>query len=294
MLLTKHHGLGNDFLVVLGHRNLGVIVGAEQARELCDRRRGIGADGLILFDAGTDPGSAGSESAEVDGVMTLFNSDGSRAEMSGNGIRCLAHAICHDRGAREANLVVDTDAGRRHLQVSPDADPRTLQVRVDMGPVREGPVWQASAAAALVVGERRVATADIGNPHVVIAVEDPWRVDLAVAGPAVEADFPEGINVHFIAPTPGRSDALDLAVWERGAGITEACGTGASAAAAIAHRWGIVGDRVEVTMPGGVVTVEVTPTSTILTGPSVFIASIDTASIDTASIDTASDEVRRG
>ncbi len=277
MHLTKHHGLGNDFLVVLAEQNPGLVVGPETARALCDRRRGIGADGLIAFFSPEDVDGAGRGDAiepDLDGVMVLYNSDGSRAEMSGNGIRCLAHAICHHRGLRTADLVVGSDAGIRQLHVSPGPDAVSVAVRVDLGEVRAGPRWRPSPLGAAIVGERRVETADIGNPHIVIAVDDPWAVDLATAGPAVEADFPEGINVHFIAPTPGRLDALDLAVWERGAGITEACGTGASAAATIAHRWGLVGNRVEVTMPGGGVTVEVGADSTVLIGPSVLIAEI--------------------
>ena len=118
-------------------------------------------------------------------------------------------------------------------------------------------------------------TASIGNPHLVIEVEDPGSVDLGRFGPLLEADFVAGINVEFIAKRPGAPNQLDLTVWERGSGITEACGTGASAAATIAHRWGLVGPEVTVHMPGGMVEVVVGASQTELIGPSTYIAQIE-------------------
>jgi diaminopimelate epimerase len=269
MQLTKHHGLGNDFLVVVGAPD--VSVKADDARHLCDRRRGIGADGLIVASAATRPGA--------DADMLLYNSDGSVAEMSGNGIRCLAQAIAMARDVATTELVVDTAAGRRHLHLTSGPEPATAWVRVGMGPVAGGPSWVPGpvARAALAdasAGKPRWATADVGNPHLVVAVDDPWAVDVAGIGSALEADVAGGINVEFIAATPGRADELDLTVWERGAGVTEACGTGACAAATVAHRWGLVGHNVAVHMPGGDVTVEVGDEVTLV-GPTVYIGRIE-------------------
>lgn len=161
------------------------------------------------------------------------------------------------------------------MSVAPGTDPLTVLVTVDMGPVRDGPgvpdgLDPAALGVAVVAG--RVATADLGNPHLVIHVADPNAVALDEVGPVMEAAFPAGVNVEFISTTG--DDAIELVVWERGAGITEACGTGACAAATLAHRWGLVGPRVEVSMPGGVARVEVGPRA-VLVGPSVFIASVE-------------------
>lgn len=279
--LTKHHGLGNDFLVtVLEEGELAVAARQPaQARRWCDRRRGVGADGFIVV---TPPGPADTEryGSGVDAVMALYNADGSRAEMSGNGIRCLAQALAMDRRTTSADFSVVTDAGLRTLQVRPDPDDATtVRVRVGMGPVLEGPAWAPSAAARAELARSVVAghavTADIGNPHLIVEVADPWQVDLARVGPLLEADFPAGCNVQFIAASPAKLDHLDLTVWERGAGITEACGTGASAAATVAHRWGLVGPRVTVHMPGGMVEVVVGDEQTELIGPATFIAHIE-------------------
>jgi diaminopimelate epimerase len=276
--LTKHHGLGNDFLVLLAD----IANSADLARPLCDRRRGIGADGLIVGrppspgTAGADPAGAG-----VDVVMDLRNADGSIAEMSGNGIRCLAQAVVRANGQRHATtLVIDTLAGRRTVDVRPTADPDVIEATVAMGAVSAGPPLPAALPDGLAhdlgrAGEVTVATADIGNPHAVFLAADPAAVDLRRYGAAIEAATPGGINVEFIRPTPGEVDAIDLTVWERGAGITSACGTGASAAAVVAHRWGLVGPRVTVHLPGGDVGVVVGEGETLLTGPAVYVATID-------------------
>lgn len=268
--LTKHHGLGNDFLVAVSAEPEPLLDPALAVR-LCDRRRGIGADGFIVAGPATQRG--------VDAVMVLFNADGSRAEMSGNGIRCLAQALASAHRTDDIDLVVFTDAGLRTLAVRPHpSDPASVLVRVGMGPVTDGPAWRPSAGAERMLQTltpSRQATADIGNPHLVLAVANPWLVDVAAAGPVLEADFPAGVNVQFIAPRPGCTDELDLTVWERGAGVTEACGTGASAAATVAHRWGLVGPTVTVHMPGGMVTVEVGDDNTHLIGPATFIARIE-------------------
>ena len=264
LTFTKHHGLGNDFLVALDEVSPeAATLGPDDARRWCARRTGVGADGLIRGEVGADG---------VDVVMHLWNADGSRAEMSGNGIRCLAHAVLLARGLEHASLCIATDAGLRDLDAGIDGA-ATASVRVAMGPARPGPAIPDAVRDRF--GHARMATVDVGNPHLVVEVASPADVDLAVDGAWAEQQFPAGANVEFIARA-AEPDALDLVVWERGAGITQACGTGAVAAAATAHTWGTVGRLVEVVMPGGGAQVEVAD-ELVLIGPSVLIAHIDPA-----------------
>jgi diaminopimelate epimerase len=275
--LTKHHGLGNDFLVLLGATADLRGVDGHAARRWCDRRRGIGADGLLL---GADAGG------EADLVMTLFNADGSRAEMSGNGIRCLGQAEAQRRGVHAVGLRIATDAGLRTVDVRPGVDPTdpaTILATVDMGTAAPGPepdieLAQDPAdlgnAEALALAPRAQITIDLGNPHLVLLVNDPEAVDLVAAGSLHEAAYSRGINVHVVAPTSGESDALTMRAWERGVGVTDACGTGAVATARAAHDWGLVGREVTVHMPGGDVQVTVDDPMS-LTGPATYIAAVE-------------------
>jgi diaminopimelate epimerase len=261
--LTKHHGLGNDFLVALVESaSEAEAYDAHLARRVCDRRRGVGADGLIVGIRRPDPAN--------DLRMILFNADGSRAEISGNGIRCLAQAELLQRGVAHAQLRIATDAGLRVVAVS-QSDDLTVEASVTMGDVTERSTVPAPPPG-YDVGKS--AAADIGNPHWVVLVDDAWSVDLARLGPQFE-HAGGGVNVEFIAPTPGTTDAIDLAVWERGVGITEACGSGAAAAAFVAHRWGLVGADVTVHMPGGAARVVLDGAAATLVGPSVLIAAVE-------------------
>jgi diaminopimelate epimerase len=238
--LSKHHGLGNDFLVVAG------VVDAEMARALCDRRTGIGADGLIGY---------------VGTRMTLFNADGSRAEMSGNGIRCLAQAMA---AGTDVTLDIETDAGIRRVEVR-QVDGRTIEARVAMGQVTD------AVAPDLELGAKEVLAASVGNPHVVAIYPDRPALDAAADGFATTDR-----NVEFVVIGPG-ADELTMRVVERGVGETHACGTGACAAAWAAHRWGAVGERVTVHMPGGSAVVELAGDQVHLVGPAVHIADIEVA-----------------
>ena len=260
MRLTKHHGLGNDFLVA--QSDALPADAPALARAVCHRTRGVGADGLIFalpgdLDAGTDV------------VMVLFNADGSRAEMSGNGIRCLAQAVVQrDERGCGGELRIGTDAGIRIVRIEAGDDLSAIQARVDMGPVGAGPGLEGIDYP----GGLRVATADVGNPHLVIQVPDVRDADVATDG-AELSRMAGGINVEFISPRPD-GNGIDLRVWERGVGVTEACGTGACAAARAAHDWGLVGSLVLVSMPGGDVVVELGDTA-VLIGPAVSIATVD-------------------
>lgn len=259
--LTKHHGLGNDFLVALSADNPDLLPDPSTARSLCDRRTGVGADGLLYALEPADP--------DHDACMVLLNSDGSEAEISGNGIRCLGQALLRAAGQAEATLRIETAGGVRTLRtVRGDADAE-LWIQVDMGAAHPGPALGPASEA--FAADRR-ATIDIGNPHLVLLVRDPDRVDLAEVGPEMEADYEAGINVHAVAVEA--RDRLRMRVWERGAGITMACGSGAVAATVAAQDWGLVDDRVHVSMPGGDAVVERTDSTMLLTGPSVFVAEV--------------------
>ena len=171
--LTKHHGLGNDFLVVVDLGEDHVSIGGDLACSLCDRRTGVGADGLILGQR------------RLDGTlrMVLYNADGSRAEMSGNGIRCLAQALAAVLDEPMLDVSIETDGGERRVTVIPSPDRDEVRVRVEMGPVGPGPAlapWPGDLAGFATVALRSE-TADVGNPHLVIQVEDAGS-PLAIIG----------------------------------------------------------------------------------------------------------------
>ena len=268
---SKHHGLGNDFLIQLADSLPPDAV--EQAVALCDRRTGLGADGLIVGIVGEGGGLS----------MHLFNSDGSSAAVSGNGLRCLAQAVARRRGVGALEVDVTTDAGIRHCSVRATDDRRTAIVTVEMGTVSAGPTpdvedLMGSVAAELgatgkeSIGVRRFQACDIGNPHVVCEVVDPDEIAVDVVGPAIERHFAQGANVSFV--TVSGSDRLKLRVWERGAGVTSACGTGATVAGHVFHSWGLIGPRTVVQMPGGEAVVDLTGPTT-LTGPATHVAGIE-------------------
>ena len=271
MTVTVHHlhATENTFLVVdvRGDDPLATRLAA-RAVALCGGSPSGPADGLILLGAP----AAGSG---ADCTMRLVNADGTDAEMSGNGIRTLAH-VAHGLGLGDGRrLAVDTAAGRRTLDLAVDDAGTLVAATVDMGAVIDD-----AAAIPTTADPTTGITAEVdgvtyagdavgmGNPHWVLVVEDPATARLADHGPALEHDprFPNRTNVEFIAPTPGEADAITMRVWERGVGETRSCGTGACAAAAVAHRRGLVGTRVTVHVPGGDLTVDLGPTVR-LTGP---------------------------
>lgn len=260
--LHKLHGLGNDFLVWF--RPDVPDDAAERAKRWCDRRTGIGADGLII-----------AVDDRVAPRFTLFNSDGSRAEVSGNGLRCFGHAIAARRGVDELSVIADTDAGDRALEIA-GALAADARVAVGMGAPSRGPELGDIDLEAI-VDYRRADTVDMGNPHVVIEVDELEGLDIAAIGPAVEAHFlPTGINVHLVTPT---ELGLRMLIWERGAGVTEACGSGACAASAIASLSRHDRESFLVEMPGGTATVHVGDELT-LNGPSSYVCAIDVGATD--------------
>jgi diaminopimelate epimerase len=267
LTLSKHHGLGNDFLVLLDLAGRTPI-DAHLARAVCDRRRGLGADGLIRA-TGVDAEQPGEEPPTLL-RFELRNADGSPAEMSGNGMRCLAQAAL-DAGAVPAGrpFIVLTPAGPRQVTVRPTEAPGVIWAAVEMGVAKmDGDSERCNVGH----GEIKV---DLGNPHLVVLGPDPSIVGVDRLGPELERSVPGGQNVEFIALGPG-PDEITMRVWERGVGETMACGTGASAAAAAMHHWGRVGRRVTVHQPGGDADVELRQDGTVvLSGPSQRIATCD-------------------
>ena len=249
MRFAKYHGLGNDF-IMLADLDDAIKLDAGAVVRMCDRRFGIGADGVIRI----GPGRRGAEL-----FMDYVNSDGSVGEMCGNGIRCVA-LFAREEGLSDSNpLLVDTRAGVKELTVDGD------RVRVDMGPPifapKDIPVdWSGSDAlhAKLETDTGIVAAAclSMGNPHAVLFVDGPDEIALAEVGPLLEKNkaFPNGANIEFTAvesPTEIR-----VRVWERGAGQTLACGTGACAAAVAAVLLRGAEPIVRVQLPGGSLDIE--------------------------------------
>ena len=272
MRVSKFDAWGNDFLVldVAQLRSAGVdeatVVWPEVSRAWCNRASGVGADGLLLLERIDD----------VNARMRLYNSDGSTAEMSGNGARCFAHALFRSDAARGERVYrLHTDAGMREVTVG-EQDSNSVVATVDMGEVStiDAPAnWAAIGAHP----DRPVVHVSVGNPHTVVGVDDVDSVDIGQLGRQVPQ-----VNLEIIAPGPGRN-AITMRVHERGAGITQACGTGACASAWAALRWGLVSsttERVEVTvhMLGGdaVVTLNAQEAGRVaLTGPAQYIDSYD-------------------
>lgn len=227
MRFWKMEGLGNDFVVLTGP----VTIDPAVIRGLCDRRRGVGADGLLAISP------IGRESVR----MEYWNADGSTAEMCGNGLRCVAR-FAVERGLVDGpELTIHTAVGPRRAEVGEEV------VRVEMG--------RPSVGAGREAGGHRFTPASVGNPHAVIRVEAVADAPVTSVGPELEVDpaFPDRTNVEFLeVVAPG---SLRLRVWERGVGETLACGSGAVAAAAVARAWGDTTSRISVALPGGVATV---------------------------------------
>ena len=236
---AKYHGLGNDFGLVDGP-----LLDAARARLVCDRHRGVGADGVVTVLPPRTPGAIA--------TMHIYNADGSVAEMCGNAIRCLASHLASTRGAPDVQ-VIDTGAGPKRCELHRDASGRVVDVAVEMGPSRVEGEQDFDVA-----GERLHAVrVDMGNPHAVL-FDLPTRERAGAVGPRIEGSVAGGVNVGFARPGPA---GIDLVVWERGAGLTDACGTGACAAAIAAVRAGQAkaGAPIEVRLPGGPLVVTVAP-----------------------------------
>jgi diaminopimelate epimerase len=252
---VKYHGLGNDFILVDNRHSSDPLLTPEQAIVWCDRHFGIGADGVIFALPGQDG---------TDYTMRIFNSDGSEPEMCGNGIRCLARFIAdlEGKGSSTVSYQIHTLAGVMVPKLQADG-----QVTVDMGLPRllasEIPTTLAApddkvVNQSLEVAEQtwEVTCVSMGNPHCITFVEDVDSIPLEAIGPQFEhhSAFPQRTNTEFIQVVS--PDYLKMRVWERGAGITLACGTGACASLVAAVLTGRSNRRATVELPGGCLDIE--------------------------------------
>ncbi|MCM1067269.1 MAG: diaminopimelate epimerase [Muribaculaceae bacterium] len=265
MRFTKMHGIGNDFVVVDGTQAAGRDL-AQLARTLCDRRRGIGADGLIAI----------LPSADADCRMRIFNADGSEAQMCGNGIRCVGKYLYERLGVHKLNPAVSTMSGIKTLRLHV-AGEEVESVTVDMGrPVFDPPLVpvlfdgarMCEAPVTTPTGTFMLSAVSTGNPHGVVFANNLGTLDIATIGPMLEQHpvWPERANIEFVSVVD--SHHIAQRTWERGVGETEACGTGACAAAIVAVDAGRADYPVEVSLTGGKLSIDVNADGHILmTGP---------------------------
>lgn len=255
----KMHGLGNDF-VVLDARRRALALPPSAARRIADRRTGVGCDQVVVI--------APPRNDLADAFVTFLNADGSEAGACGNGSRCVAALLMREK--RTSHAVLETISGLLDAEEAGEGE-----IALDLGPARLD--WRdiplASASDTLHLGIEAGPLKDpagvgLGNPHAVFFVADAEKIDLETYGPQIERHplFPERTNVviaQVISPTEIR-----LRVWERGAGVTRACGTGACAALVAANRRGLAGRKARIRLDGGTLTVEWLPDNhVLLTGP---------------------------
>jgi diaminopimelate epimerase len=248
----KMHGLGNDF-VVLDARTAALDLTPERRRVIADRRLGVGCDQLIVLEPPTE--------READVFMRIYNPDGGEAQACGNATRCVASVVMDER--KTDQVTVQTVAGLLESQKTGVGSNGLPVISVDMGLARldwrDIPVREACDTKHMPVGigplQDPVGT-NMGNPHATFFVDDAAAIPLGELGPKLEHDrfFPERANIG-VAPLLGE-DRLRLRVWERGAGITLACGSGACAAVVAASRRGLVPRKADVVLEGGTLSIE--------------------------------------
>ena len=242
---TKMHGLGNDFVVMDALRQ-PIELTAERVRQLADRRLGVGCDQVLMVTAPSSP--------LADFGYRIFNADGGEVEQCGNGARCIARLVASRAAISGRTLVMDSPGGTVDARLRPDGlvsvamgvpdfDPRSLPFDAEV----EAPSYHLELA----TGPVEFGAVSVGNPHAVIRVRSVREAPVDTVGPAMEnhARFPRRVNVGFleiVAP-----DHVRLRVFERGAGETRACGTGACAAVAVGRRHGPLAEEVRVDLPGG-------------------------------------------
>ncbi|HMA59636.1 MAG TPA: diaminopimelate epimerase [Halanaerobiales bacterium] len=272
----KMHGLGNDFIMI---NDLDVRLDnySKLAVNLCDRHFGIGADGIILIQQ--------SDLTHADFKMRIFNPDGSEAEMCGNGIRCFAHYLHINDLTEKKKLSIETLAGLIKPEII-DYGPHESTVKVNMGEpayslesldinkeLLDDDIDKLWDYPLIIEGkEYELNGASMGNPHMVIYVDDLKDINLKKLGPIIEENplFKKGTNVEFVKIVS--KNELDIKVWERGAGITLACGTGACATAAVSIDQDRVNNNVKINLPGGPLKISKNENNEMMmTGPSTFV-----------------------
>ena len=255
----KMHGLGNDF-VILDARSQPLDLGPEGARAIADRRTGVGCDQVIVLQP--------PESGLADTRMRIFNADGGEVAACGNGARCVAAMVMEEQGNR--HVIIETVAGLLDGEAAGDG-----MISVDMGPAaldwRDIPLAKPIDTLHLGIGNGQLkdpVAVSMGNPHAVFFVDDAAAVALEASGPVLERHplFPEYTNVEAAQVRP--SGDIRVRVWERGVGITRACGSGACATLVAAHRRGLTDRAADVELDGGRLRIEWLPDNHVLmTGP---------------------------
>lgn len=257
MKFTKMHGLGNDYLFIdatVDANKLHIVNPVSLARAMSDRNTGIGSDGLILIYPST----------QADARMEMYNVDGSRAEMCGNGIRCVAKYIIDHGMVDGPSVLIETDAGIKSAECS-SVDGKVYSVRIDMGLPDLSPQSLPSTIKQdrmvnypMIMDslEFSITCVSMGNPHAVIFVDDLEKIDLEKLGPKFEhaPEFSQRVNTHFV-----RVDTVDhvtMKSWERGSGATRACGTGACAVCVAGVLTEQTRRKITVTLPGGDLVIE--------------------------------------
>lgn len=260
MNFTKMHGCGNDYIYVNGiEERIAEDKKPELVRRLSDRHFGVGGDGVIFINSGAGCGKSGQTEPAADFEMEMYNADGSRAEMCGNGIRCVAKYV-YDKGLTDKTLISVVSCGKvKYLELAVE-NGAVANVRVNMG----APVWKAADIPVIsdsdeVISERievegsiyEMTCVSMGNPHAVIYMEDVAGLDLEKIGPLFEnhVRFPNRINTEFVKVIDRHT--VEMRVWERGTGETLACGTGACAVAAACVLNGLTEEAVTVKLLGG-------------------------------------------
>lgn len=263
----KMHGLGNDF-VILDNREGAFSLSRAAVRAIADRRRGVGCDQVIVME--TPPAHNGSSIAPsiADVFMRIYNPDGSESGACGNATRCVASLIMREKA--ETHVIVETISGLLDCENLGNG-----LYSVDMGPARldwrDLPLAKARDTENLGISAgplQNPVGVNMGNPHTVFMVDDAGAIDLEVFGPMVEHDklFPERTNVEAVQVLS--EDRIRMRVWERGAGITQACGSGACAALVATARRGLTGRKADVVLDGGTLTIEwLADNNVLMSGP---------------------------
>lgn len=248
---SKMHGIGNDFPII-NEFDGEVIPEAdkpEACRILCHRNFGVGGDGVLFVEP--------SEVADIG--YRMFNPDGSEAEMCGNGIRCFGDFVYRKGILKQEKMTVETRAGIKTIEITLENDEPVL-FKVDMGlstfktseiPMNADEDEFLNGELGVLDTKFNLTAVSVGNPHAIIFVDDVDEIDIKKYGPAIEAHeaFPEKINVHFVEVISGNE--AKMSTWERGAGVTLACGTGATSTAISGFKLGLFGDEILLHLPGG-------------------------------------------
>ena len=250
---TKMHGLGNDYVVI--DESKAEIIPEDKKKtvseELCNRRFSVGADGVIFVSLST--------TSDADIRFRIFNADGSEAEMCGNGIRCFAKFVYENSILPEEEMLVETMEDIKNLVLTVD-DGKVTSIRVDMGTATFKPDEIPMETSETEFLDQEIVVDDdtfkmtvlsVGNPHAITFTDDIDSIPLETIGPKIEyhPSFPQRINAHFVRIL-GR-DEVEMITWERGTGVTLACGTGATSTVLAGYKLGLLDEEVLVHLPGG-------------------------------------------